>query len=308
LRKSELPPAKAGGFPWLDQNFSCFNGGSGEQEVERTMDQNGITRTAITDHFMNIEPILEVRDVPATTRYYRDVLDFADVWLWGDPPSHGGANRDGVQMQFSLNPTLAETAEGRAVWIRVQNIATLYARYQEREAEIVERLEPKPWGVSEYTVRDLNGYRLRFAEPGAGRKASSDLPAEVRLESRVPTRTEMVALIRAVGWERDTNAETAPRVLEAALFGTVAVVDGQAIGCAFLTGDNAGFFYVRDVIVHPDWQRRHIGTALMDYARTHAPKGALVGLYTGTNLHEFYARFGFRGTNNGLYGMTQVIR
>jgi GNAT superfamily N-acetyltransferase len=276
------------------------------------MDQNGITRTAITDHFMNIEPILEVRDVSATTRYYRDVLDFADVWLWGDPPSHGGANRDGVQIQFSLNPTLAETAEGRAVWIRVQNIATLYARHQEREAEIVERLEPKPWGVSEYTVRDLNGYRLRFAEPGAGRKASTDLPAEVRLESRVPTRTEMIALIRAVGWERDTNTETAPRVLESALFAAVAVVDGQAIGCAFLTGDNAGFFYVRDVIVHPDWQRRHIGTALMeavmDYARTHAPKGALVGLYTGTNLHEFYARFGFRGPDNGLYGMTQVIR
>lgn len=277
------------------------------------MEQNEtIAATEITPRLMTMEPILAVRDVLAATGYYRDVLDFEDVWLWGDPPSHGGAHRDGVGLQFSLNPALAEAAEGRELWIRVRNVAALYARHQERTAEIVGALEFKPWGMSEYTVRDLNGYRLRFAGSGNVQQTSASLPAEAHIESRLPTWAEMESLIHAVGWERDTNFEVAPRVLETALFGAVAVVDGQTVGCALLTGDSAGFFYVRDVMVHPDWQRRHIGSALMqalmDYLRAHAPEHALVGLYTGANLHHFYAQFGFRGPNNGLYGMTQVIR
>ena len=261
---------------------------------------------------MTVEPILAVRDVVETTRYYREVLDFGDVWLWGEPPSHGGANQDDVQVQFTLDPALAETAEGRAVWIRVQHVAGLYARHQARGAEIVAALEPKPWGVTEYTVRDLNGYRLRFAGQGGAQEPSRELPEQVRVESRLPTWPEMEALIYAVGWEPHTNFATAPRVLEVALFGAVAMADGQAVGCALLTGDGAGFYYVRDVMVHPDWQRRHIGSALMQtlmaQVGAHAPSGALVGLFTGGGLHDFYARFGFHGPNNGLYGMTQVIR
>jgi GNAT superfamily N-acetyltransferase/uncharacterized glyoxalase superfamily protein PhnB len=265
-----------------------------------------------TARLITMEPVLAVRDVATAATYYRDVLGFDDVWLWGEPPTHGGAHRDGVALQFSLNPALAESAEGREIWIRVRNVQAMYALHQDRGAEIVATLEPKPWGVSEYTVRDPNGYRLRFAGSGGARDASHALPAEVRIEPRLPTWPEMEALIHAVGWARDTNPETAPRVLETALYGAVAVVEGQTVGCAFLTGDNAGFYYVRDVMVHPNWQGRRIGTALMqvlmDYLRAHGPEHALVGLFTGSDLHEFYAQFGFRGPNSGLYGMTQVLR
>jgi GNAT superfamily N-acetyltransferase len=265
-----------------------------------------------TAGLITLEPILAVRDVATTTAYYRDVLGFEDVWLWGEPPTHGGANRDGLQIQFSLNAALAESAEGRELWIRVRNIQAFYALHQERGAQIVSPLEPKPWGVSEYVVRDPNGYGLRFAGSSDLRAASSALPAEVRIEARLPTWPEMSALIEAVGWAGETNPETAPRVLETALYGAVAVVEGQTVGCAFLTGDNAGFYYVRDVMVHPDWQGRRIGTALMqalmEYLRAHGPEGALVGLFTGADLHAFYAQFGFRGPKGGLYGMTRVLR
>jgi GNAT superfamily N-acetyltransferase len=240
------------------------------------------------------------------------VLDFDDAWLWGEPPNHGGASRDGVQIQFSLMPELAKTSEGRSVWVQVQNVAALYAKHRERNAEIVSELEPKAWGVREYTVRDLNGYRLRFA--GAqDRGASVSGPAtEVRIVSRVPTIAEMRALVQSVGWDRDGNSDTPPRVLESALYGAVAEAGGLAIGCAFVTGDGAGFYYIRDVIVRPEWQRRDVGTALMqavmDYLKANAPAGALVGLFTGENLNDFYGQFGFRGPGSGLYGMTQTIR
>jgi GNAT superfamily N-acetyltransferase len=260
-----------------------------------------------TVRVLTLEPILAVRDVVAATAYWRDVLGFEEVWLWGEPPTHGGVNQDGVALQFGLNPALAERAEGQPIWIRVRNVQATYALHQERGAEIVAALEPKPWGLSEYVVRDLNGYRLRFAGSGSERTADA-LPADVRIEPRLPTWPEMELLLHAVGWARG-NTPAAPRVLKAAIFGAVAVVEGQTVGCAFLTSDNAGFYYVRDVMVHPDWQRRGIGTALMravaDHLRTLGDEDALVGLFTGPHLHPFYAQFGFRGPKSGLYGMTR---
>jgi len=66
------------------------------------------------------------------------------------------------------------------------------------------------------------------------------------------------------------------------------------------------------VIVHPDWQGRRIGTALMqalmDYLRACGPEDALVGLFTGGDLHAFYAPFGFRGPGSGLHGMMKPLR
>lgn len=258
------------------------------------------------------EPILPVRDVAATTSHYRDVLDFTDVWLWGEPPSHGGANRDGVQLQFTLNPALAKTAEGRQVYLGVRHVEALYALHRERGADIVSPLEPKPWGVSEYVVRDPNRYGLRFAGQGSTRQPSREPPAGLRIETRPPTWPEMEALIHAVGWADGTDFESAPRSLAAAVHGVVAVLDGQVVGCALLTADGAGYYQVRDVMVHPDQQGRRIGTALMqalmDYLHSHVRERALVGLYTGARLHEFYAQFGFRGPDHGPYGMTLEIR
>jgi GNAT superfamily N-acetyltransferase/catechol 2,3-dioxygenase-like lactoylglutathione lyase family enzyme len=263
-----------------------------------------------TVRVLTLEPILAVRDVGAAAAYWRDVLGFEEVWLWGEPPTHGGANQDGVALQFCLNPALAERAEGQQIWIRVRDVQATYALHQERGAEIVAPLEPKPWGVSEYVVRDPDGYRLRFAGSGS-EKVAGTLPAEVRIEPRLPTGPEMEALVHAVGWARGNTPE-APRVLKAAIFGAVAVVEGQTVGCVFLTSDHAGFYYVRDVMVHPDWQRRGIGTALMravaEHLRTLGDEEALVGLFTGPHLHPFYAQFGFRGPKSGRYGMARELR
>jgi GNAT superfamily N-acetyltransferase len=261
-------------------------------------------RTGSAPLLTGVEPILAVRDVPATAAYYRDVLDFTDVWTWGDPPTHGGARRDGIQLQFSLNPALAETAEGRQIYLAVRHVRSLYELHRERGAEIVSALEPKPWGVSEYVVRDPNGYRLRFAGHEGARPASPEQRGEVEIESRLPTGAEMEALTRAVGWGEWTD-------LDAVIHGKVAVAEGRVVGCALLTTDHAGYYQVRDVMVSPEWQGRGVGSklmrAMMDHLRSRVSGRALVGLYTGAHLHEFYARFGFQGPDQGLYGMTQVI-
>jgi len=73
-------------------------------------------------------------------------------------------------------------------------------------------------------------------------------------------------------------------------------------------GDGAHFYYVKDVNVHPDWQGKRVGTALMrelmDWADANGPDGAMIGLYTGEMLTNFYGQFGFRAG----YGMTRTVR
>ena len=73
--------------------------------------------------------------------------------------------------------------------------------------------------------------------------------------------------------------------------------NNRTAGCVLLLGDGASFYYVKDMMVHPDYQSKHVGTALMHqlnlWLETNAVPDALVGLYTGENLAPFYRQFGF---------------
>jgi hypothetical protein len=36
-------------------------------------------------------------------------------------------------------------------------------------------------------------------------------------------------------------------------------ISGEVVGCALLPGDNASFYYAKDVMVHPAWQHKRKG-------------------------------------------------
>ena len=258
----------------------------------------------------SVEPQLAVRDILATVAYWQDVIGFPGKWFWGDPPVHAGVRWGETQIQFTLNPKLAAIAEGQQLAINVTNVEALYALHQSRGAEIVEALETHPWGLAEYTVREINGYRLRIGAPASDReKSAPSLPASIRIVSRVPTQDEYNRLRQSVGWYHINDAELVNRALAAPVFAVIAedTASGDVVGSALLLGDHATFFYVKDVIVHPDWQSKRVGTALMralvDWAQENAPDRSSVTLFTGEQLREFYAQFGFSPS----YGMGLTV-
>ncbi len=55
----------------------------------------------------------------------------------------------------------------------VVDVGRAQAWYRERGAEIVEPLESKPWGMREFSIRDLDGHFLRF---GRGEKDIDEIP------------------------------------------------------------------------------------------------------------------------------------
>jgi uncharacterized glyoxalase superfamily protein PhnB len=140
----------------------------------------------------HIEPILAVHDVAETVSYWHNVLGFPDKWTWGEPPNHGGVSWQGVFVQFSLDPKLASVSKGNSIFIRVRNLEALYKFHQNKNVEIVEPLENKPWGMAGYTVREINGYYIIFAAaPISSRKTAESITSEsVKIISRIPTPKE----------------------------------------------------------------------------------------------------------------------
>ncbi|TMI85279.1 MAG: GNAT family N-acetyltransferase [Bacteroidetes bacterium] len=253
--------------------------------------------TATLSH---VEPILPVDNIVETVNYWHDVLGFAEKWTWGEPPNHGGVAWQGAFVQFSHNPKLAAASKGNAIFIRVKNLPSLYHFHQKKNAEIVEPLENKPWGMSGYTVREINGYYVVFA--GAlisNREKNANGPLlSAHIISRIPTPKEYMDLVLAVGWDKYVTHSTVDKVLAAPVHSVVAEeASGKVIGCALLLSDQATFYYVKDVMVHPDWQSKGVGSMLMKeitrWLDQNAAENAFIGLFTGENLAPFYKQFDF---------------
>ncbi|HTI93642.1 MAG TPA: GNAT family N-acetyltransferase [Puia sp.] len=250
--------------------------------------------------FSHIEPVLSVQDVSATITYWQEVLGFPTKWTWGDPPNHGAVSWQNIHVQFSLNPEHAISSKGSSVWIRTQRLGALYRFHEERKAEIVAPLENQPWGMAQYTVREINGHYVSFAGFIEDRQASAaTLPPAVRITGRNPTLKEYQRLKASVGWGKDADDARTSAILAPVLHAVVAedTISGGVIGCALLLGDGVSFYYVKDVMVHKDWQGRRVGTALMQelthWLEKNASDNALVGLFTRETLEPFYKQFGF---------------
>jgi len=244
--------------------------------------------------------VLACADVQRTIDFYTKVLGFTQRWLWEDPPTFGCIGLGEAEIFLCRQPELAGRVEGHMHCFDVEaDVASLYEKHRDAGATIVSPLENKPWGVREYTVRDCNGYHVRFMGPQTydrPKTATQSLPPHVRLDLRVATIEEYVDLSASVGWARHRPAMEA--ALRNTLVGVVAIDarDGSTVGMARCTSDGK-FYMLWDVVVRPSHQGQKIGqamveTVLAELRRSGAREGAFVGLFTGKP--GFYERLGFQ--------------
>src|ERR1051326_7276416 len=150
------------------------------------------------------EAIFAVSDVRRTVQFYRDVLGFEHQWFWGDPPTFGGVSWGSVHVMFCLQPQ--NNVEGHQHWFRIEDLDAMFQQHSAAGAQIISPIENKPWGCREYTVRDPNGYHLRFAGPATYERpegATDSLPTHIRIIPRIATVQEYDALTEAVGWNKE---------------------------------------------------------------------------------------------------------
>ncbi len=114
--------------------------------------------------FFGTSPVLPVLDVRAAVAYYCDRLGFTfDALTDDEPPTHGSVTRDRVGIQFTR---VADPPAPYAGWtyLFVTDVDRLVAQYQAQGVTIMVPPASHAYGMREFEVVDLHGYRLRFGQ------------------------------------------------------------------------------------------------------------------------------------------------
>ncbi len=116
-------------------------------------------------------PVVFVRDVRSSARFYHDVLGFSIDFFHGEPPFYGSVSREGacLHLKFVHQPVLKVGPEDQAafisVFVEVENVKRLYVELLERGVRFDQKLQKEAWGGRDFIVRDPDGNALCFAEP-----------------------------------------------------------------------------------------------------------------------------------------------
>ncbi len=128
------------------------------------------------------------------------------------------------------------------------------------------------------------------------------------VETSIPKADEYCELRVAAGLSQRTLAAA-----EAGLPNTlrgVCVRDGaRLVGMGRIIGDGGCNYEVVDIAVHPDYQRRGLGTqimqALIAYLDAHAPPSAYVSMIADEGAPALYTKFGFEPVAPVSIGMAR---
>jgi uncharacterized glyoxalase superfamily protein PhnB len=110
----------------------------------------------------SITPFLACKDIEQSLAFYVDVLGFEKDWTWDDPITNAGVRCGAFCIYLSDDTELATRIEGSEVCICVEDLEAVYKTHKENGAPIVSDLETKPWGLTEYSVKDPSGHILLF--------------------------------------------------------------------------------------------------------------------------------------------------
>jgi catechol 2,3-dioxygenase-like lactoylglutathione lyase family enzyme len=109
--------------------------------------------------------VLAVKDLKKSSEYYKNQLGFTTVWdgegwhflerekfivMLGECPDEKAALEIGDHSYFA--------------YIDIENIDFLYEEFLLKKVEILSKIENKPWGQREFSIRTIDGHRITFGE------------------------------------------------------------------------------------------------------------------------------------------------
>lgn len=125
------------------------------------------------------------------------------------------------------------------------------------------------------------------------------------------TLEDFTQLCSSVGWAGSINFAAAEKSLKNTLFSVIIKENDTPIGMGRIIGDGAIYFYIQDVVVHPDYQGQGLGrkilSTLVEYLEQNAPHQSFVGLFASEGNETFYERFNFKDYSPNMTGMFKVI-
>ncbi|NLK96305.1 MAG: GNAT family N-acetyltransferase [Clostridiales bacterium] len=131
------------------------------------------------------------------------------------------------------------------------------------------------------------------------------------LENKL-TAEEFTVLQEAVGFG-SPNFKQTEKAIENSIYTLSAYIDGQIAGMGRLVGDGARNFYIQDLFIKPEFQKKGIGklivNKLLEYIRKNGMKNCdiKVGLMAAKGKDQFYEKLGFRARPNENEGSGMMI-
>jgi uncharacterized glyoxalase superfamily protein PhnB len=104
-------------------------------------------------------PELPVADVERAQQHYRDAFGFEIGWLYPGKEIGAVSHSDMGPIFFRQRKSPFEPA---VHWVFAEDIDASYQELKSSGANIVDPLEKKPWGLRQFTVKDLDGNLFYF--------------------------------------------------------------------------------------------------------------------------------------------------
>ena len=134
---------------------------------------------------------------------------------------------------------------------------------------------------------------------------------EFNIEIRKIKSSEYQVLRKSANWS-SFDLETVERALENDLFSVCVMDQDKTIGIGRVIGDGAIYYYIQDVIVLPEYQKRGVGNMIMErieaYLNQHASTNTFIGLMAAKGAGDFYKRYSYRERSGDSPGMFRVIK
>lgn len=96
------------------------------------------------------------------------------------------------------------------------------------------------------------------------------------------------------------------------LINVSALYNGELVGMGRLVGDGAMYWYLQEIIVLPRFQRKGIGSMivnhLVDYAKANSATGKFttIGGVSAKGKEAFYEKMGFEIISRGMIKMIEI--
>ncbi|WP_433774796.1 GNAT family N-acetyltransferase [Bacillus wiedmannii] len=131
------------------------------------------------------------------------------------------------------------------------------------------------------------------------------------IKHNIPTLEEYKYLCDSVGWTDYMNFEVVETSLQNSIYCITVNDNNRIVGMGRIVGDGAIYFYIQDIVVHPDYQKNGIGKEIMntlvEYLNQNAPDKAFVGLFASQGKTSFYEKYDFKDYSPNMTGMFTVI-
>jgi len=116
------------------------------------------------------------------------------------------------------------------------------------------------------------------------------------VKNSAPTVKAFNQLRSLVGWN-NADFNTTQNSINSSLFWISIFDETNLIATGRIVGDGAMYFYIQDVIVHPNYQTKGLGKIVMEeienYLTQHCKKGSTIGLLSAQGKESFYEQFGY---------------